>query len=209
MPVQAFQWGSFIIFALINSSTPGPNNVMLAGSGSAWGYKRTIPHLLGVALGFPLMLLIVQFGAGIVFAKLPWLYPLLTVLCLAYILWLSYRILKLGWQGDLQIAPTSRPMTFWEAVLFQWVNGKAWQAAITVATIYTADSALLRTLTALAFVGILIFACSMWVETGKMIARYLQNERVRKFYYVFLALALVLSAFPTGIKQLVDFGLKI
>ena len=55
---------ALIAFAFVSSITPGPNNLMLMASGANFGFRRTIPHMLGIGLGFTFMVLLV--GAGLV-----------------------------------------------------------------------------------------------------------------------------------------------
>lgn len=202
MSQTSFQWGAFLIFAFVQSATPGPNVVLLTSSGSAWGFKRSVPHLLGICLGFPLMFLIVQVGAGETFRRFPWLLPLLTVLSLAYVLLLAVKIFKLGFRENVRLEPSLRPMTFWEAILFQWVNGKAWQMVLMAATLYPSEDIETKILGALSFVVILAVAGAVWLEIGKRIARFLERELVRKIYYAALAASLLLATVPTGISQL-------
>lgn len=206
MTPDSFQWLPFLTFAVVSSITPGPNVVMLASSGSRWGYRKTLPHLVGICFGFPLMLLIIQFSAGKVFSEFPWLYPALTVISLTYILWIAIWIFRMGFHDGLKIKSGLRPMRFHEAVLFQWVNGKAWQMAITIATIYASDNAWIKILGSLSFVVIILTTGSMWIELGKRIAVYLGKASVRKTYYSTLALALLLSTWPQGLSQL--FGTR-
>ncbi|MBN8555080.1 MAG: LysE family translocator [Deltaproteobacteria bacterium] len=204
MPDQSFHWVAFLTFVLVQSSTPGPNVIMLAGSGSSWGFKKTIPHLAGVCVGFPIMVLLVQLGAGEVFLKWPWLYSLLTILSLLYVLWLALRIFETGFRGKVEITRSKRPMSFLEAALFQWVNGKAWQIVIMTATLYPSNHLHMKILQALSFLIALIITGSLWIELGKRIARYLQRPLFRKIYYSTLATALLLSTWPRGIQQLLN-----
>jgi len=83
---------SLCLFACVTSITPGPNNAMLFASGVNHGIRRTLPHLLGVTLGFSFMQLAVGLGVGFVFETLPGLYPTLRALGLAYMLYLAWRI---------------------------------------------------------------------------------------------------------------------
>lgn len=198
----SFPWGAFTVFAIVSSTTPGPNVVMLTSSGSAWGFKKSLPLLLGICFGFPLMFLIVQFGANEAFARVPWLFPLLTLLSLIYILWLAVRLFKTGFNGQLELNKSERPFTFMEITLFQWINGKAWQIVISAATIYPSTDSSTKFLTALIFIAVLFVCGSLWIEVGKRISRYLENPTVRKVYYAALAIALILSTVPAGIAQL-------
>ena len=116
---------AFLAFATVNSVTPGPNVILLAGSGGLFGFRRTVPHLLGICFGFPVMVLLVQLGLDGVLRRLPWLLTALTAGSLAYVLWLAARLVKSGFGATQAAHGRSRPMTFMEAVLFQWINGKA------------------------------------------------------------------------------------
>lgn len=202
MVQTSFQWGAFLIFAFVQCATPGPNVVLLTGSGSTWGFRRSLPHLLGVCLGFPLMFLIVQLGAGETFRHAPWLFSLLTVLSLLYVVWLALRIFRMGFRENAKVEAGSRPMTFGEAVLFQWVNGKAWQMVLMAATIYPSPDLGTKVSGALVFVVLLLVTGSLWVEVGKRIARFLENPSVRRVYYSVLAASLLVSTVPAGISQL-------
>lgn len=85
-------FGSALAFALSMSATPGPNNAMVTASGATWGFRRTVPHLLGISLGFPAMLVAVALGAGGVLRAHPWLHEALRWVGAAYLLWLAWRI---------------------------------------------------------------------------------------------------------------------
>jgi threonine/homoserine/homoserine lactone efflux protein len=204
MQEAVFPWVPFILFAMVNSITPGPNVILLASSGGAWGLKKTLPHLLGVCLGFPLMLLLVLYGSDQVFKRLPWVFSVLTVTSLLYILWLAYRVLKMGFDSELKLKTRTRPMGFTEAILFQWINGKAWQVTIMVSTLYLTTSHVTRILEVLVMVVISFAAGIFWIELGKRIARFLNKPTVRKVYYSVLAIALILSTWPTGIIRLLS-----
>ncbi len=202
MTNQVFPWATFLVFAVVNCVTPGPNVILLAGSGSKWGFRKSLPAIVGVSIGFPLMLLIVQFGAGHAFAILPWLFPLLTTLSLMYILILSYRMWKLG-QSDKRFDDGRvEAVGFFSMVGFQWVNAKAWQMVIMTATIYASDDLEIKLLGSLSFFIILLLSASFWVEIGKRISIYLERPMFRKIYYGCLAGALILSTFPKGLNQL-------
>lgn len=194
---EAFRWSSFLAFALTNSFTPGPNVIMLASSGGAWGLKRTLPHLFGVSFGLPIMLLLVQFGSAEVFKNFPWAFTILRVLSLAYVFWLAIRIFKMGFVGELKFRSPVRPMNFLEASLFQWMNGKAWQICLMISTLY-ATEAISERLGLAGILWIVTFAAGiMWIELGKRIAQLLERPMARKVYYSLLAVALLLSTWAS------------
>jgi threonine/homoserine/homoserine lactone efflux protein len=115
---------SLLLFAFTTSITPGPNNMMLLASGVNFGFRRTIPHMLGIGSGFLSLLLAVGFGLGAVLAAFPPLFLALKVAGGLYLLWIAWKIgtsRSLGEGGGTG----TRPMTFLEAAAFQWVNPKA------------------------------------------------------------------------------------
>ena len=126
---------SLIAFALVTAMTPGPNNTMLLASGVNFGFVRTQPHILGVVIGFTIMMLAVAFGVGRIFSVFPPLYSLLRTISIAYLLWLAWRI---GTSGATDPVPGDEagPMTFTEAALFQWINPKGWMVCLSVAANY-------------------------------------------------------------------------
>ncbi len=113
--------------------TPGPNNMMLAASGANFGWRRTVPHALGVTIGFPVMLFLVAMGLGRVFAAYPGIAQGMTWAGFAAMLWFAWRI---AMAGAASAEARSRPLNFVEAGAFQWINPKAWAFAIWVTATY-------------------------------------------------------------------------
>jgi threonine/homoserine/homoserine lactone efflux protein len=127
---------AFIVFALVGLYTPGPNNVMLLASGLNFGLRRTLPHVAGVSFGFAFLVAVVGLGLGAVFAAYPLLQSILKYAGAAYLVYLAVAIARSGpvASGD----GTSRPLSFMEAALFQWINVKGWVIAIGTITAYAA-----------------------------------------------------------------------
>lgn len=190
---------SVFAFAVSMSATPGPNNTMLTASGAAWGLRRSVPHIAGVSVGFPAMLLAVAFGAGAVLRSEPWLQEVLRWLGAAYLLWLAWHIAA---------APTSkegssvgnRPLSFGQAALFQWVNPKAWVIAVGGVVTYTTGSgtALLGQAAALSAVFLVTtVACTAgWTLIGVGAARILRSPVALRRFNLVLAGLLVASLLP-------------
>lgn len=116
---------ALLSFAFVTSVTPGPNNLMLMASGTNFGFGRTAPHMIGVALGFAVMILLVCLGIGAVFAALPGAMLVLKIASCAYLLYLAWRIATAPPPSIDDGAPTGRPLNFLQAAAFQWVNPKA------------------------------------------------------------------------------------
>src|SRR6056297_1783710 len=83
---------ALLAFAFVTVITPGPNNLMLMASGANFGFRRTVPHMMGICLGFPAMVLLVGLGVMQVFDAWPASYTILKALSIAYLLYLAWRI---------------------------------------------------------------------------------------------------------------------
>lgn len=197
---EAAWWLAAAGFAVSMSGSPGPNNAMVAASGATWGFRRTLPHMLGIALGFPAMLVAVSLGAGEALARLPWLHEAVRWVGAAYLLWLAWRIATADPGEDAAARAGSSPLTFLQAALFQWVNPKAWAIALGAVAAYgTASGAALvaqmATLAAI-FLAVTLPVVAGWTLVGVGAARFLRRPAaVRRFNQAMAAL-LVLSLAP-------------
>ena len=182
-------------FAFVSSITPGPNNLMLMASGANFGVRRTVPHALGVALGFTFMVALVGLGLAGVFERYPAAHAVLEAASVAYLLYLAWRIATAAAPGEAD--PSGRPFSFLQAAAFQWVNPKAWTMALTAVTVYTAsrDWAGIA-LVAIVFGAINLPTVSTWVLLGQGLRRFLTNPARLRAFNVSMALLLVASLYP-------------
>ncbi len=186
---------ALVLFALVTSLTPGPNNLMLMASGANFGIRRTVPHMLGVALGFVFMAALVGVGLAGVFHTYPVAVTTLEVASVAYMLWLAWKIAHASAPSDGKTH--GRPMTFLQAAAFQWVNPKAWAMALTAVTLYAPD----RSLSAVALVAVIfgivnLPSVGLWVIIGQQMRRILTNETRLMAFNRTMAVLLVASLFP-------------
>ena len=183
-------------FAFVTSVTPGPNNLMLLASGVNFGFRRTVPHMLGINVGFPVMIVLVGLGLGRIFEIYPVLYTVLRVCGGAYMLWLAYRIAISGPAGDGTSSAT--PMNFMQAALFQWVNPKGWITAITAIAAYTLPAAFGWTVLTVALAFAIVGGPSSvtWTLFGSGLRRFLDDPRYHRMFNVTMALLLVASLAP-------------
>ncbi len=181
-------------FAFAGTWTPGPNNMMLAASGATFGWRRTLPHAMGVALGFPAMLFLIALGLGEVFQSSPAFRAALTWAGCAVMLWLAWRIATASAAG--RGARRSRPLSFLEAAAFQWVNPKAWLLAIGVAATYASGAA--PVLEAAAAAGVFVLAgvtsSQGWSGFGAALSRLLGTGRRLRLFNAAMGGLLALSA---------------
>lgn len=186
---------ALIVFAFVASITPGPNNLMLMTSGANFGFRRTIPHMLGIGIGFTLMVFLVGIGLMGVFEAVPYSETALTIASIAYLLWLAWKFANAG--EVKQDGKAASPLRFWQAALFQWVNPKAWFMALSAITLFAPDRSLLAVIiVALAFGAVNLPCVSSWTVLGQQMQRVLTNPlRLRIFNYV-MAASLVASLIP-------------
>lgn len=188
-----------LAFAFVTSITPGPNNLMLMASGANFGLGRTVPHMLGVGLGFVAMVSLVGMGLGQIFEKVPLAYTALLGASLLYLLWLAWKVATAAAPGEGRAE--GRPLTFLQAAGFQWVNVKAWAMALTAITTYAPDGSLAAVLAVAAIFGAVnLPSVSVWVLLGREMRRFLTHPtRLHVFNYTMAAL-LVLSTVPMMLR---------
>jgi threonine/homoserine/homoserine lactone efflux protein len=183
-------------FALVMSITPGPNNTMLLASGVNFGFRRTLPHMLGITLGCMVMMIAIGLGLGQLFERMPSLFVALQAASVAYLIYLAWKIamsrsLSIG-KGD------QRPMTILQAAAFQWVNPKAWMMAVTGVTAFRLSNDLLTNAVflALAFAIVNLPSISVWAAFGVGVRRLLSSATVLRAFNWTMAALLVASIAP-------------
>jgi threonine/homoserine/homoserine lactone efflux protein len=197
--MTADQMLALSVFAAVSSGTPGPNNLMLMTSGVNFGMKRSIPHLLGITLGFCFMIFCVGMGLQTMFTVIPQLETILRYVGTAYLLWLAWKIANSGPVGEGKTS--AKPMGFWGAAAFQWVNPKAWFMAISAITTYASSVNGGSKLSQVALV-VLIFGTinfplvACWGLFGSAMRRFLQDPKILKIFNITMAILLVASLYP-------------
>lgn len=176
-------------FVFLGLFSPGPNVILLTTSGARFGFRATIPHLLGVVLGVGITAFLTGLGLGLLVAKVPILETFLMVASALWILWMAWGL----WKSDpVRRRGHDRPFTFIEAALFQWVNPKVWAVAV-AATAYVSDLPALEQAVrlGLAFSGINFFVCLFWTFAGSLLTVLLQNPLIWRAFMRAMAVALV------------------
>ena len=195
---------AILLFTTTASITPGPNNIMIMASGVNFGIKRSIPHVLGVCLGFPVMVIALGLGLGTIFENFPILHDIIKVLGVAYLLYLAWLIASSS--PFEEAASSAMPLRFDQAVLFQWVNPKAWVMATGAISAYTTimgDTLVQVLLIAFAFLITAGPSVMIWLVFGAGLKRYLDNALHNRIFNIIMGLLLVISMLPV-INSLVD-----
>ncbi|MEM8750487.1 MAG: LysE family translocator [Pseudomonadota bacterium] len=189
-------FSALLVFSFVSSITPGPNNIMLFTSGVNFGLRRTLPHMLGISVGFGVLLAAVGLGLGVILEQLPIVFTAIKVLGALYMLYLAWRIFN---SGPVEVSDgTARPMTFMQAALFQWVNPKAWVMAAVAMSVYTTEGNYTVNVLIIIFSFCIVNfpSVSAWAGFGTAMRRFLQDPKKLRIFNALMALALVLSLWP-------------
>ncbi|MFT6388676.1 MAG: threonine/homoserine/homoserine lactone efflux protein [Cellvibrionaceae bacterium] len=189
---------AIFLFALVMVVTPGPNNIMLMASGLNYGARRTIPHAFGIILGVPVMTLAVGFGLGQLFIAVPFLHQFIKVAGITYLLYLAWQVASTKAPASEDYAgDVSQPFTFFQALLFQWVNPKAWVMVVGAISAYTSNNFNVEILIiALCFFCAAFFSTSLWTFCGSLLSRGLRSAHHRVLFNRTMGVLLVLSILP-------------
>ena len=189
---------AFVGFAFATSITPGPNNLMLLASGTNFGLRRSVPHMLGISIGFFVMLTAIGMGVGKIFEIFPILQFVFQVLAVGYMLFLAYKIATSAPKLEAGQSSTARPMTFLQAAAFQWVNPKAWAMSLSAISIYLSEGAGLLGvfLVAAGYSLVNLPSVTMWVLLGTQVRRLLRTPQKLRVFNWLMAVLLVVSLLP-------------
>ncbi|MEO2266748.1 LysE family translocator [Pseudoalteromonas sp. YIC-656] len=189
---------ALMLFALVSSITPGPNNLMLMSSGANFGFRRTLPHMIGVSVGFLVMLVLVGIGVMQLFDIIPYSFEVLRVACLLYLCYLAYRIATSSHVVREQQSSQAKPFSFVQAVLFQWVNPKAWTMALSAISVYAPS----RDVAAVVIVGVVFVLVNLpcigsWTIAGQKLSGWLHSAARLRIFNMIMATLLVCSVLPS------------
>jgi len=188
--------GPLVLFAAALCLTPGPNVIMVTASAANFGFRRTIPHMLGIGVGFFVLLIAVGLGLGALLHTVALLYTALKFAGGAYHVWIAWKI---GTSRSLSERESgAQPMSFMSAAAFQWVNPKAWVMAVTAMATYTNEQLYLFSvlLVGLAFAAVNVPSVSTWAGFGSALRDWLSDPVRLKWFNITMALLLVLSLWP-------------
>ena len=192
---------AIIAFSVTSCVTPGPNNAMIMASGLNYGIRRSMPHYLGIVLGFPTMVLAVGMGIAQLFELYPVMHLVLKIAGAAYLSYLAYKI------ATAPVSETSvsegKPFTFIQAAAFQWVNPKAWVLAVGATVTYTTlgEGYVLQVITIGLIFMIFGAPCIMlWLWGGASLKTLMRNPGTVRIFNISMALLLIGSLVPVFIE---------
>ena len=183
----------FATYSFVMSITPGPNNVMLTASGATFGFRRTVPHIFGICVGFSFVLFAVCAGLDVIFTRWPELQTVLRGVGATYLVYLGWRILR---SGEAESRNSLKPLTFTQAAGFQFLNPKAWVMTLTAAAMFLPRD--MGFLTACAYmVGIMAIVnlpcITVWALFGSSLRGFLAKPRGRVTFNALMAVALAVT----------------
>jgi threonine/homoserine/homoserine lactone efflux protein len=192
---------ALIGFAFVTSVTPGPNNMMLLASGVNFGFRRTVPHMLGISIGHAVMVFLVGLGIAGAFTAWPPALTALKIASVAYMLWLAWKVAHAAAPGEGRAK--GQPMSFLQAAAFQWVNPKAWAMALGAVSAYVAVPSVWAYATvAGVFAAVNLPSVSVWAGAGQALRRWLEGPgRLWAFNWTMAGL-LVLSLWPVVMLEI-------
>jgi threonine/homoserine/homoserine lactone efflux protein len=188
---------AFVMFATVMFITPGPNNIMLLSSGLTYGFRRTLPHVAGITIGFAFMIGAVGLGLGTIFIAYPVLQTILKYGGVVYLIYLAAVIAM-----SKPVAPEQDnrrgPMTFWGAAMFQWINAKGWVMVIGTITAYAAIAAYPWNIVIQVGLSLIlgVVSCTAWALFGTALRPVLTSPRLVRAFNIVMALLLLASLYP-------------
>jgi threonine/homoserine/homoserine lactone efflux protein len=188
---------AFVVFAVVMFFTPGPNNIMLLSSGLTYGFRRTLPHVAGIAIGFAFMIGAVGIGFGAVFIAYPVLQTILKFAGAAYLIYLAAAI---AMSEPVSAGQDNQrgPMTFWGAAAFQWVNVKGWVMVIGTITAYAGIASFPWNIAIQTALSLLlgVVSCATWALFGSALRPLLTSRLMVRAFNIVMAILLLASLYP-------------
>jgi threonine/homoserine/homoserine lactone efflux protein len=188
---------AFVVFATVMFFTPGPNNIMVLSSGLTYGFRRTVPHIAGIAIGFAFMVGAVGLGFGTIFLAYPVLQTILKYAGAAYLIYLAAVI---AMSEPVTSGQDNRrgPMTFWGAAMFQWVNVKGWVMVVGTITVYAGIARFPWNIVIQVVLSLLlgVMSTSTWTLSGSSLRPFMTSPRAVRAFNIAMAVLLLASLYP-------------
>ena len=188
---------SFTLFASVSAFTPGPNNIMLAASGANFGFRASLPHILGVSAGFITLVIAAGFGLASLFASFPGLYDVLKIISFVFLLYLAWKI---GSAGRTKTQQRDKPLKFSQGAMFQLINPKGISVIISSVTTYTSSATAAKNEILVLFIVfslVTIASTCTWTLFGMVIRKVLSTQKRLRIFNIVMAGLLLASLLPT------------
>lgn len=185
------------LFIVAMVATPGPNNLMLMASGANFGFRRTVPHILGISFGCQVLFLAITLGLGQLFTLYPQAMLALRILGATFLVYLAWLLVRPVRKSE-QVGKEAQPLSFWQASLFQWVNPKAWMMGVTAMATYSNPAEFLLSAAVIAVLFLILGAplISAWAYGGSALKYWLQQGSRLAYFNWTMAALLLASLYP-------------
>jgi len=184
---------SIALFWFVTAYTPGPNNVVASYSGFNFGIKKTIPHILGVTLGFTSLVIFLTIGLINFFKIFPIIQVMIKYLGTLFLIFLAYKIASSTSSGDTK---KENPVKFIETFLFQYLNPKGVMVAIIVVSTYVElGENYINYATQVVLLAFIFSSTSitLWTFIGKFLRKFATNDKFIKYFNYAMSGLLLLS----------------
>ena len=186
------QFFPLVLFGIATAFTPGPNNIMSSYSGFNFGFKKTVPLMLGVIFGWTTMLTLMASGLIIIFQKYIFLQSIIKILGTIFLIYLAYKIAFSSTNVSEKI---KKPVNFFDTFLFQFINPKGVMVAmIAVSTFIDVQNNYFRDalIVIITYFFMAIFSVSSWCLLGKYLRKFATSKNfIKKFNYTMSFLLIV------------------
>lgn len=190
---------SIAVFTLTTHITPGPTNIILLSSVMTFGYKRSLPFIIANIISYPVMMIFVGLGVGMFLTQHPTIMSILKFVGIIYLCWMAWKIAQDNSTYDTDEAVKSKPFTFWQSLIYPWLNPKAWIVYTSVVSIFVTSSE--KSFLQIGLIVLFIFIAMIitsytWAFGGIVLKRFMKNEKYIKRVNQTMAFLLVASIIP-------------
>jgi len=190
---------SIAAFTLTTHITPGPTNIILLSSVLTFGYKRSLPFMIGNIISYPMMMIFTGFGFGLFLTQHPTMMSILKVFGIVYLCWMAWKIFKDTSSYDEKDAIKNKPFTFWQSLIYPWLNPKAWIVYSSMISVFitSSDDSFIQMGMIVLFIFIsMIITVYIWAFGGIVLKRFMKNKKFIKRLNQTMAILLVASILP-------------
>jgi len=190
---------SITIFILTTHITPGPTNIILLSSVLSFGYKKSIPFMIANIISYPLMMAFTAFGMGIFLIQNPMIMLFLKVIGVMYLFYMAWKIINSSSSYEDENYIRAKPFTFWQGLIYPWINPKAWIVYSSTLSIYvtSSDKSFLQIVIIILLIFIsMIITTYIWSFGAEVLKQFIKNKAFIKKVNISMAVLLVLSIIP-------------
>ncbi|MEM5447886.1 MULTISPECIES: LysE family translocator [Paraburkholderia] len=186
-----------LLFVVIATVTPGGATTLATASGARFGFARSIPLMLGIAIGLAVLAAVAGLGLGGLLLALPSLQTAVKAVGSAYLLWLAWRIARSG-PPNAGNGP-AHPITLVNGFLLLWLNPKSWAMTIGAAASFALLASSPNRLALLLSAAFGVAACvslALWCALGVLLARLFRTPRHWRILNLAMGVLLAASVIP-------------